>query len=240
MAETCSTVTLSRGGSVTMAIDAPDVVNPGRTPVLVLAHGAGNDMRSAFLEHFAAALASRGVTVVRFNFPYKERTGQRPPDRMDVLVDTFHDVVLAQSKRTGSPPGPLFLGGKSMGGRAAAALVAAERVRPSGLVFLGFPLHKAGAKETLRTDDLPRVKRPMLFIQGTRDPLCDIELLRRVRKEMKLPGTLHTIEGGDHSFALLKSQQSRQAAELSAAADAIVEFAQNVLAKPASKSDIRK
>jgi predicted alpha/beta-hydrolase family hydrolase len=229
MTETCSSVTLSRGGAVTMAIDAPadatTDATTGRAPVLVLAHGAGNDLRSSFLEWFATALCARGLVVVRFNFPYKERAGTRPPDRTDVLVDTFHDVVLAQSKRTGSPPGPLFVGGKSMGGRVAAALVAQGRVRPTGLVFLGFPLHKPGEPETLRTDDLPNVKRPMLFVQGTRDTFGTPDEIRSVRKSLKLKGALHEVAGGDHSFLLLKSQSARQQAEMVAAADAIASFA---------------
>ena len=224
MAETCATVSLSRGGAVTMAIDTPADAGGRVVPVLVLAHGAGNDFRSPFLEFFASALAARGVVVVRFNFPYKERPGTRPPDRMDVLADCFQDVLLAQARRTGAPPGPLFVSGKSMGGRVAAALVAAGRVRPTGLVFLGFPLHKAGDQEHLRTDDLPNVKAPMLFVQGTRDALCDIDLLRRVRKELKLPGALHEIDGGDHSFQLLKSQAARQRAAMDGAADAVARW----------------
>lgn len=228
MTETCASVSLSRGGAVTMAIDAPDGANAGAAgpaPVLVLAHGAGNDFRSSFMEFFATALAARGVVVVRFNFPYKERPGTRPPDRMHVLADCFQDVLLAQARRTGSPPGPLFLGGKSMGGRVAAALVAAGRVRPTGLVFLGYPLHKAGDRTDLRTADLPRVNRPMLFVQGTRDALCDIELLRRTRRDLRLRGALHAVEGGDHSFQLPKSQAARQRAALDAAADAVAAFA---------------
>ena len=219
-----STVSLSRGGAVTMSVDSPDDAEPGRTPVLVLAHGAGNDFRSPFLEFFSTALTARGVVVVRFNFPYKERPGTRPPDRMDVLADCFHDVLLAQARRTGSPPGPLFVGGKSMGGRVAAALVAKGRVKPTGLVFLGFPLHKAGDPEHLRTDDLPHVKQPMLFVQGSRDALCDLDLLRRVRREMKLPGALHVVEGGDHSFQLPASQRARQRAAMDAAADFVAKF----------------
>lgn len=223
MSETCASVTLSRGGAVTMVIDTP-ADESASAPVLVLGHGAGNDLRSPFLEYFASALAERGVTVVRFNFPYKERGGTRPPDRMEVLADTFHDVLVAQGRRTGSPPGPLFVGGKSMGGRVAAKIVAEGRVRPSGLVFLGFPLHKAGATDALRTDDLPAVKRPMLFVQGTRDALCDLELLRRVRKELRLGGSLHVIDGGDHSFQLPAARAKAQRATMDAAADAVAKF----------------
>lgn len=231
MPETCASVTLSRGGAVTMVIDAPDEAEPGRTPVVVLAHGAGNDLRSPFLEFFATALSARGFVIVRFNFAYKERGGTRPPDRMDALADCYRDVILAAARRTGSPPGPLFLGGKSMGGRVAALLTAQGVARPSGLVFLGFPLHPAGDTERLRTDDLPNVKQPMLFVQGSRDALCDLALLRQVRTSMKLPGALHVIEGGDHSFQLPAAQRARQRAEMDGAADAVASFVSKVLAR---------
>lgn len=231
MGTLCSSVTLSRGGATSMLADLPDGFQPGRTAVMLLAHGAGNDARSPFLEHFAAAVVARGMAVVRFNFPYKERTGTRPPDPMPVLADTFHDVVLAQAKRTGAPPGPIFLAGKSLGGRVAAAIVAEGRVRPSGLVFLGFPLHKPGDPENPRTDDLPKVRRPMLFLQGTRDPFGTPDEIRAVRRAMKLPGALHVVEGGDHSFAVTKSSGLSQRATLDAAADAIADFARKVLAK---------
>src|SRR5688572_30678051 len=141
MPETVSTVSLSRGGAVTMVIDAPQGATQGSTPVVVLAHGAGNDLRSGFLELFASKLSAAGLVVVRFNFPYKERGGTRPPDKMDVLVDCYADVVAAQERRTGATAGTTFLGGKSMGGRVASLLVAEGRAKPAGLVFLGYPLH---------------------------------------------------------------------------------------------------
>ena len=117
MREVCFAVTLLKQRSVTAVLDVPDGMEPGQTPMVVLGHGAGADLRSGFMEFFAAELAERGLCVLRFNFPYKEIGGRRPPDRMDVLVSCYHQVVIAASQRTGSPPGPLFLGGKSMGGR---------------------------------------------------------------------------------------------------------------------------
>ena len=231
MAELCFSVTLLRGGAVTTAVDTPRGVEPGRTPVLVLAHGAGSDLRSEFLEYFAAALSERGLCVVRFNFPYTEQGGRRPPDRMDVLVDTYREVVAAQAKRTGSPRGPLFVGGKSMGGRAASVMVAQGLVRPSGLVFLGYPLHPAGKKDELRSEHLAKVKRPMLFVQGSRDPLCDLELLRSERQRLALAGSLHVIEGGGHSLELPRSEAARQAREREGAADTMATFVRKVLGR---------
>lgn len=230
MAELCFSVTLHRGGSVTAVIDTPDGFRPGATPVVVLGHGAGNDMRSEFLEFFATALSERGLAVVRFNFPYKEAPGKRPPDRMDVLVQTYREVVAASAKRTGAPPGPLFLGGKSLGGRVAAAACAEQIAKPTGLVFLGYPLHSPGRPEGRRTEQLAKAGRPMLFVHGTRDPFGTIDEIRAERELLNLAGSLHVVEGGDHSFRLPNSQSVRQRAEMEAAADAVEWFIKKVLA----------
>ena len=230
MPELCYSVALRIGGAVSTVLDTPDGFRAGGAPAIVLAHGAGNDLRSAFLETFAASLSARGLAVVRFNFPYKELTGQRPPDKMDVLVETFREVVAASASRTGAPPGPLFVGGKSLGARVASVLVARGLVRPRGLVFLGYPLHPPGKPEEARTAHLPEVGRPMLFVQGTRDPFGTVDEVQTVRHAMKLPGAMHPVEGGDHSYALPKSQSARQDAVFDAASDAIVEFIRRVLA----------
>jgi len=222
-------VTLRRGGAVTTVVDVPKTFEAKRSPVLVLAHGAGTDLRSEFLEFFATELSERGLCVVRFNFPYKERVGKRPPDRMDVLIDTYVDVISSSGQRTGSPPGPLFLGGKSMGGRVAVNAVARGRVKPSGMVYLGYPLHPAGKQDKLRVEALKRVRKPHLFVQGSRDRLAELDLLKRVRKEFRIPGSLHVVEGGDHSFELPRRESHRQKAELERAADIVVRFVQHVL-----------
>lgn len=230
MPELCFSVALRIGGAVSTVLDTPAGCEPGSAPAIVLAHGAGNDLRSAFLENFAASLSARGLAVVRFNFPYKELTGQRPPDKMDVLVETFREVVAAAASRTGSPPGPLFVGGKSLGARVASVLVARHLVRPSGLVFLGYPLHPPGKPEAPRTAHLPEVGRPMLFVQGTRDHFGTVDEIQTVRRALKLPGAVHPVEGGDHSYAVPKSQSARQAAVFDEASRAIVEFVRRVLA----------
>ncbi len=231
MGELCFSATLEIGGSVTVAIDTPAAFRAGATPVVVLGHGAGNDLRSEFLEFFATALSERGLAVVRFNFPYKEMTGRRPPDKMDVLVETYREVVAASGKRTGSPPGPLFVGGKSLGGRVASVLCAQRFVVPSGLVFLGYPLHAPGKPTELRSAHLATIGRPMLFVQGSRDPFGAPEEIRAERTRLKLPGALHVVDGGDHSFALAKTQAARQRAAMDAVADAVAAFVKRVLAR---------
>jgi len=100
-------------------------------------------------------------------------------------------------------PGRLFLGGKSMGGRVASHLAAAG-AECEGLLFLGYPLHPAGKPERLRDGHLADIECPMLFVEGTRDPLCRLELLQPVLARLGNRARLHLIEGGDHSFRLPK------------------------------------
>ena len=168
----------------------------------VLAHGAGADMRHRFMEEVSEGLASRGVATFRFQFPYTEK-GRRSPDRREVLVATVRSAVAAAGKEAGGLP--LLAGGKSMGGRMT-SLAASEAPLPGvkGLVFLGFPLHPPGKPSTERGDHLADVTVPMLFLQGTRDKLAELDLLRPVCRRLGPRATLHEVEGGDHSFHVLK------------------------------------
>jgi len=170
---------------------------PGRTPAIILAHGAGSDMASPFMSTVHSGLAREGYVAVKFNFPYTEAR-RRAPDPRPVLERCYRAVVDAvAADRTLAPPW-IAIGGKSLGGRIA-SYVAAAGAAVRGLVFLGYPLHPAGRPEALRADHLPAVTVPMLFVEGTRDTLCDLDRLRPVLA--RLPhASLHTIEGGDHSF----------------------------------------
>ncbi len=170
--------------------------------LLVLAHGAGADMRHRFMEETSEGLAERGVATFRFQFPYTEK-GRRSPDRRDVLVATVRSAVAAAAKEAGGLP--LLAGGKSMGGRMT-SLAASEEALPGvrGLVFLGFPLHAAGKPSSERGDHLAAVDLPMLFLQGTRDKLAELDLLRPLCRKLGKRATLHEVEGGDHSFHVLK------------------------------------
>jgi predicted alpha/beta-hydrolase family hydrolase len=167
--------------------------------VVVLAHGAGNDMTNPLLVSVADALAEHGFPTVRFNFPYKQRGG-RAPDPAPVL-EACYRAVLEQVR--GDPElhrTRLVIGGKSMGGRMASHLAAAgEPV--DGLLFLGYPLHPAGRPEKLRVAHLGRITVPMLFLTGTRDALCRLDLLRTALAGLP-SATLHVIDDGDHSFAV--------------------------------------
>jgi predicted alpha/beta-hydrolase family hydrolase len=173
-----------------------------RERALVLAHGAGNDMHGEFLSFVHAALAERGTLTVKFNFPYTER-GARAPDRPPVLIDAWRAVARSVREDAKVAPNRLVLGGKSMGGRIA-SMIAADGEECAGLVLLGYPLHPAGQPAKLRVDHLARIRVPMLFVQGTRDPLGEIALLEEELAGLEAPVTLHRIEEGDHSFAVPK------------------------------------
>ena len=176
--------------------------------LLVFAHGAGAGMHHPFMEHLAGQLAGCSVATLRYHFPYMQHRRKRP-DPPAVLTATVRAAVAAASET--APGLPLLAGGKSLGGRMTSLTVADERSAPGpgiasvrGLVFFGFPLHPAGRPGTQRAEHLARVRIPMLFLQGTRDALADLALLRPLCDTLVPLSTLHVVEGGDHSFHILK------------------------------------
>lgn len=187
------------GGEVSALLGRP--ANARR--LLVLAHGAGAGMSHPFMAKLADELAGLGMATLRYQFPYMEQR-RRVPDSPAVLTAT---VVAAVRTAAEAAPGlPLFAGGKSMGGRMtsqAAAQRPLDGVR--GLVFFGFPLHPPNRPGTKRADHLAKVSVPMLFLQGTRDALADLKLLRPICAKLGPLATLHIMEKADHSFHVLKS-----------------------------------
>lgn len=187
--------------------DAGDVsglfIRPaGARALLVLAHGAGAGMRHAFMERMATELAARDVATLRYQFPYME-AGRKRPDPAPLATATVRAAV--ERAREAAPDLALFAGGKSFGGRMTSS-AAANGLVPGvrGLVFLGFPLHPAGRPATERADHLARIQIPMLFVQGTRDALAGLDLLRPVLSELGGRAALHVVDGGDHSFKVLR------------------------------------
>lgn len=175
---------------------------PSATLGYVLAHGAGAGMRHPFLETIAQRLAGLGVATFRYQFPYMEGKRGRP-DSPEVAAATVRAAVAEASKQLDGVP--LVAGGKSFGGRMTST-AAAEAPLPGvrGLAFLGFPLHPPGKPGTSRADHLDRVAVPMLFLQGTRDEFADFSLLLPMIERLGKRATLHRVEGGDHSFGMLK------------------------------------
>jgi len=177
--------------------------------LLVLGHGAGAGMRHPFMGALARELAAEKIATFRYQFPYMENR-RKAPDRPPTLTATVAAAV--QAAHAAVPELPLLAGGKSMGGRMTST-AAAENLIPdvSGLVFFGFPLHPPKQPATKRGDHLAKVSQPMLFLQGTRDDLADLTLLKPICKKLGKIATLHIIEGADHSFHVLKSSGTTDA-----------------------------
>jgi len=164
----------------------------------VLAHGAGAGMRHPFMQATAEGLAARGIAVMRYEFAYMEQ-GSKRPDPPRVAQARVREAVEEAARRF--PGVPLFAGGKSFGGRMTSqAQAAAPLPGVRGLVFLGFPLHAAGKPSEERAAHLAGVKVPMLFLQGTRDALADLDRLRPVIETLGGRATLETFAEADHSF----------------------------------------
>ena len=178
--------------------------------VFVCAHGAGGSMSDRAMLASANALRARGFGVVRFNFLYKEK-GSGRPDPMPKLMSTVSAVV--ERTRAELRPGKLIIGGRSMGGRAA-SMLAADGFSAAGLLLLAYPLHPAGQPEKLRDTHLPRLPMPVLAFSGTRDALCTRELMERALRTVMAPWKMCWIEGADHSFHVLKSSGTNDAAVL--------------------------
>jgi predicted alpha/beta-hydrolase family hydrolase len=164
----------------------------------VFGHGAGAGMAHHFMADAAAGLAAHGIATLRYNFPYMEK-GSRRPDLPKVAQAAVRAAVAEAARRV--PGVPLFAGGKSFGGRMSSQAQAAQPLAGvKGLVFFGFPLHPAGEPSIERAKHLAMVDLPMLFLQGTRDELADLDLIRSVTERLGEKATLKTFEDGDHSF----------------------------------------
>jgi predicted alpha/beta-hydrolase family hydrolase len=194
--------------------------------LLALAHGAGAGMTHPFLEKLAGELAEAGVATFRYQFPYMEER-RRVPDSPAVATATVAEAVRAAVKA--APDLSLLAGGKSFGGRMssqAASQGLLEGVR--GLVFFGFPLHPPNKPGTKRAEHLAKVAMPMLFLQGTRDTLAELKLLRPICADLGLRATLHIIESADHSFHVLKSSGLSDAGVLRELAQTTASWAENL------------
>ena len=189
---------VEQSGEVSALLVCPDSARW----LLLFAHGAGAGMRHPFMESIAAKLAAVDIATLRYQFPYIEHHRGRP-DPPATLTAT---VAAALHNAQKAAPGlPILAGGKSMGGRMTSQ-AAAQGLLPGvrGLVFFGFPLHPPKTPGTKRADHLFKVPMPMLFLQGTRDTLADLTLLRPVIKKLGSLATLHVTETADHGFHVLK------------------------------------
>jgi predicted alpha/beta-hydrolase family hydrolase len=197
---------MNRSGvaSVTIAVDDAYSVRglllapPSARTCYVLAHGAGAGMFHPFMDAAARGLAERGIATLRYQFPYMER-GAKRPDPPELAHATVRAAV-AEAARL-APALPLLAGGKSFGGRMTSQAQAASPLPGvRGLAFLGFPLHPAGRPSDARAEHLLEVEVPMLFLQGSRDKLADLELLQRLIARLGERASLRLMQDADHSF----------------------------------------
>ena len=190
--------------AVTIVVDDTQRVSgllqtpPAARTCYVMAHGAGAGMTHAFMASIANDLAERGIGTLRYQFPYMER-GSKRPDTPKLAHATVRAAVAEASRL--APELALFAGGRSFGGRMTSQ---AQAVSPlpgvRGLVFLGFPLHPAGKPSDERAAHLSNVQIPMLFMQGTRDELAELPLLKTLAEQLGVRATLRLIQDADHSF----------------------------------------
>jgi predicted alpha/beta-hydrolase family hydrolase len=213
---------------LSIAIDgAPPVSALLRVPAdaragYVFAHGAGAGMAHAFMAAFANGLAERGIATLRYQFPYMER-GSKRTDAPEVAHAAVRAAVAEAVRRLG--PLPLFAGGKSFGGRMTSQ-AQAQQPLPGvrGLVFVGFPLHPAGKPSDERAKHLADVDVPMLFLQGTRDELAELELLRPLLQRLGERATLALFDDADHSFHVRARSGRTDAQTLDAMLEATVNW----------------
>ncbi len=173
------------------------------TPAFLFAPGAGAPSTSPWMEGWARRLQTLGPTE-RFDYPYM-RAGRKRPDRLPVLIEA-HRAALA-AFRARHPGHAVFLAGKSMGSRVGCHLALEEPV--SGLICLGYPLVGIGKRARVRDEVLVALRTPILFVQGTRDRLCPLDLLDEVRARMTAPHALHVVDTGDHSLQITRTHTRR-------------------------------
>jgi len=197
-------IPVGKDDKVSGIVTIPDGFESSKTAGVILAHGANNDMNNPLIVAAARGLGREGFLTLRFNFPYKEK-GHKSPDSQKKLVNTWRCVYRYLKDHPEFSVEKVVAAGKSMGGRVASQMAAAGELPVHGLIFLGYPLHAPGKKDKLRDSHLYAINVPLLFFAGTRDALCDLGLLKKVLARLKVARELDVIDGGDHSFNLLKS-----------------------------------
>jgi predicted alpha/beta-hydrolase family hydrolase len=189
-----ATITVDDAHRVSGLLQTPD----NARACYVMAHGAGAGMAHPFMEAMANDLGERGIATLRYQFPYMEQ-GSKRPDTPKLAQATVRAAVAEASRLL--PELALFAGGKSFGGRMTSHAQAASPLSGvRGLVFLGFPLHPAGQPSDERAKHLFAVQIPMLFMQGTRDALADLQLVQTLARQLGARATLKLFQEADHSF----------------------------------------
>ena len=207
-------------------LDRPGPNTEERNRAILLAHGAGAPMEHPFMESIATGLAAVGFPVMRFEYPYmaRARAEERrlPPDRLPALAAAHRSALKLLREHTAGRP--VLLSGKSMGGRVSTLLAAGARELATppgshpfasstcaGLILFGYPLPPAGKPQRLRDAHFPKLSMPSLFLQGTRDSLCQLDLLGKSLESYAGSATLAIFDGADHSFLVRKRDDLSEA-----------------------------
>ena len=197
---------------------------------LILAHGAGAGMDTPFMEHLACGIAKHGIRVIRFEFPYmqdRRKTGKKkPPNTMKILEEAWLQQI-------GMAGENIIIGGKSMGGRVATRIL--SKSKAMGCVVFGYPFHPPGKPEKLRVAHLQEITKPILILQGTRDPFG--KQGEEMASYVPTSGLLHWIEDGEHSFKPRKSSGRTWEQNLDEAVTKTVAFVVDVVAKNQGSKD---
>ena len=201
----------------------------GADRAVLLAHGAGADMHAATLTTVASALADARIPSLRFNFPYRT-AGRKALDRPAVLEASVREAAAELTRVSKVDRARLVLGGRSMGGRicSIAAADAHDPVPALGLVLLGYPLHPPGKPDQRRVEHFVRLRIPVLFVSGTRDPFGSPEELRRDAKDISGSVAFAWVDTGDHGFRPLKSSGLTLGDAVATVAQTVVDFVQDL------------
>jgi predicted alpha/beta-hydrolase family hydrolase len=217
------TITLNDGQGLSGLLVVPPTARAG----YVIAHGAGAGMEHPFMGSVAQGLAERGVATLRYQFPYMQR-GSKRPDAPKVAHAAVRAAVAAMTEL--APDLSVIAGGKSYGGRMTSQ---AHAVSPlggvRGLAFLGFPLHPAGRPSEERGTHLFEVRVPMLFLQGSRDRLADLQVLQPLVTKLGARATLKLLWDADHSFHVRARTGGKEADVRAEMLDVLARWIEKVL-----------
>jgi predicted alpha/beta-hydrolase family hydrolase len=220
-----ATITVDDTHRVSGLLQAP----PEARACYVMAHGAGAGMAHPFMAAMANGLAERDIATLRYQFPYMEQ-GSKRPDTPKLAQATVRAAVAEASRLV--PELALFAGGKSFGGRMTSQAQAASPLSGvRGLVFLGFPLHPAGRPSDERGAHLSAVQIPMLFVQGTRDQLADLQLLQTLVGQLAARATLKLYQDADHSFHVPARTGRKDAEIMAEISDALADWIGKAIAR---------
>jgi uncharacterized protein len=218
--------------SATITVDAEHRVSalflapPAARACYVFAHGAGAGMNHALMEAISAELASVGIATLRYQFPYMEG-GSRRPDPPALCHATVRAAVAEAAKLAEELP--LLAGGRSFGGRMTSQAQAKSPLPGVvGLVFMAFPLHSAGKPADARAEHLAEVKIPLLFVQGDRDELADLALLKKLIARLESRATLKLLKDADHSFHVPARSGRKDADVLKEVGESVSQFTTSV------------